>query len=143
MGEPYWKQRRDAKLKQTTSLSEIKREKKADLSAFYIAMAAKAPTTCENCNTSLQATINFHPRAHIAHIVPKGQDGCPSVATEPFNCWYACLDCHTFYDKQPADLVATMHVIPKLIKRLKLFYKKIADNEKRRIPAYLLESGKK
>lgn len=142
MESPYLRQRREAKLKQTTTLKAAQRAEKADLNVFYKTMIEQAPTKCENCDANLQDTLNFIPKAIVAHIVAKGRHGCPSVATHPMNKWYACMDCHTFYDTQPADEVAKMRVIPTLVKRVKLFFNKIADNEKRRVPEYLLEKNK-
>lgn len=139
--EPYWKQRQALKLKAPHSDQEKKEEKskkKDDLKVYYAAQALAAPSKCENCGRNLQATINFHPRAHIAHIIPKTkQGGCPSIATHPQNKWFGCLDCHTFYDKSyfqhDYDIIEQMPVWPKLIERFKLFKQEIKQAEMKNV----------
>lgn len=137
--KPFWQQLRDKKLGSTRSPEAVKRETKKDLAAWYEVQATQAPAACENCGRSLAPTIAFHLRAHIAHIVPKTeQGGCPSVGTHPMNRWFACRDCHDIYDKQPAEIVATMAIIPIVKKRLRLFVKEIAPAEQRKVPKFLL-----
>jgi mRNA-degrading endonuclease YafQ of YafQ-DinJ toxin-antitoxin module len=126
--------------RETKKTRKVNRAKKEDLATFYDAQGKLAPLECENCGHPLKATINFHPRAHICHIVPKGKDGCPSVATNTHNKWYGCLDCHNYYDKKPADQVAEMSIIPMLRERLKLFYNDIKKSEQRRVPSFLLQT---
>ena len=134
---PYWQQRQAMKLGTTKKPEAVNREKKESLAAWYETQDTQAPDRCENCGNNLTTTINFHPRAHICHIVPKGKDGCPSVATHPLNRWFGCLTCHTFYDKEAAEIVATMKIIPVLRQRVKIFYREISENETRRVPPYL------
>lgn len=135
MEKPYWQQRRDLK---NGAPPPKKKEVKDLLKKFYEAQAAIAPENCENCGASLLKTILAHPRGHIAHIVAKGGHGCPSVDIDMNNAWFACEDCHALYDGPKPEIIATMKIIPTLRKRLKLFYDKIAQNERRRIPGYLL-----
>lgn len=134
--------RRDAKLATSKKPAEVKRDIKKSLKAWYEMQDTQAPACCENCGASLISTINFMPRAHICHIVEKSPiNGCPSVATHPLNRWFGCLDCHTIYDNQPAEVVAEMKIIPILRNRMRKVYPEIADNEKRRVPAFLIDEA--
>lgn len=135
MEKPYWQQRRDQK---NGAPPPKKKEVKDLLKKFYEAQGAIAPFFCENCGISLKQTINFHPRAHIAHIVAKGAHGCPSVATNMNNAWFACKECHDLYDGPKLEIIKLMKIIPILRNRMNLFYEKIAKDERRRIPEYLL-----
>lgn len=143
---PYWKQRQALKLKaphSTTDKAAAKRSKKKDLGAFYAAQTLQAPSKCENCKADLAATIRFHPRAHICHIIPKSKDagGCPSVATHPMNKWFGCKNCHDPYDKAVMEgdvyILEQMPVYPLILERFQKFKDDIAPNERRRIPAFL------
>lgn len=143
---PYWQQRRDLKLKAPHGKQEVKAEEKKskkELSIFFASQALAAPSKCENCQRSLQSTIKFHPRAHIAHIVPKTKKGgCPSVATHPKNRAFLCLDCHTCYDKAVAErdnyIIDQMAVVEVLRERYKEFQAQIPAEERKNIPEYLL-----
>lgn len=133
---PFWERRRIAKLANELS-SKVKKDKiKKELSVFYDMMAKRSPGRCENCGKSLSATIAFHPRAQIAHILPK--EHFKSVMSNPLNIWFACLECHTMYDKWLSHKVELMAIIPTLKERLSKFIDKIHWEEKKRIPYYLL-----
>jgi hypothetical protein len=140
--EPYWKQRQALKLKAAHSEQEKKDEKskkKGELKVYYANQALSAPSKCENCKKGLQATINFHPRAHIAHIIAKTKEGgCPSVATHPKNKWYGCMDCHTLYDdsifKKDFYVVVQMPVFPILVERFNSFKEEIKVSERKNVP---------
>lgn len=137
--KPYWQQLRDKKLGSTRTPEAIKRETKKDLKAWYEIQITQSPENCENCGTNLASTVMKHPHGHICHIVPKTEHGgCPSVSTHPMNRWFGCWDCHNIYDKEPAEIVATMVIIPIVKKRLRLFVKEIAPAEQRRVPSFLL-----
>lgn len=136
---PYWMQRRDSKLGAVIKPPEQAAKDKDALTVWYDLQATMAPAKCENCSCPLAATINFHPRAHICHIVPKSKiNGCPSVATHPFNRWFGCVNCHKAYDEESAEIVETMPIIPVLRERLKNFFNEIKESEVRRVPFYLL-----
>lgn len=137
MEKPYWQQLRDAKLGKTVSRGTQKKQDKQALTLWYADRAKESPHRCENCSLPLGPTINFHPRAHIAHLLAKGKHGCPSVATHPMNRVFLCKDCHDVFDG-PQDKAANMPIIPVLRKRLQLFYKLIAKDEIRRIPDFLI-----
>jgi hypothetical protein len=131
------------KLKATTNLKGQRKEHKLDLKAWYEVQASEAPKKCENCGKSLAATIAFHPRAHICHIIPKTKEGgCPSVATHPLNRWFGCSRCHDEYDKSVAenneDKLQAMDVLPTLQHRAKQFIHLVIESERRRIPEFLL-----
>jgi len=140
--EPYWKQRYKIKLGAAHSEQEKKQEKskkKDELKVYYADQALTAPSKCENCRKGLQATINFHPRAHICHVIAKTKEGgCPSVSTHPKNKWYGCLDCHTLYDdsimKGDFYIVIQMPVFPTLLERFNSFKDEIKISERKNIP---------
>lgn len=135
---PYWQQRRESKLGKVLTPQQERQEKKDALSVWFEMQATMAPAKCENCDRNLSTTISFHPRAHICHILPKTKDGgCPSVATHPLNRWFGCLDCHTAYDRESADVVETMRVVTVCRERVSKFYKDIAPDELRRVPEFL------
>jgi hypothetical protein len=140
MDKPFWQQLRDKKL--GGPVKEHKVNKKKSLDKYYEIMAERAPEKCENCGRSLESTVQFHPHGHICHILEKNDNAFPSVATDIINCWYGCLDCHTLYDKGPDDKRLKMKILPTLRKRLKLFYGKLTDREKAKVPDYLRD-GKK
>lgn len=124
-----------AKLANTEKKEVLDKRRKRALAVWYDEQAAKAPACCENCGKSLAATIAFHPRAHVCHIVPK--EHFRSVETHPWNRWFGCSDCHSFYDKKPADQVQLMFIIPIAKERFLKFENKIRLDERLRIPFYL------
>lgn len=132
---PYWQRHRDAKIANTLSAKLLRERRSKLLSDFYNRMALFSPANCQNCDANLLATVLFHPRAHMAHILPK--EHFKSVETEKLIIWFACLECHKFYDEQPAEKVAKMNIIPLLKQRVKKLYKKIKQDERKRIPFYL------
>ncbi len=148
---PYWQQRRDLKNKAPHGKGEKKEEERKDKKAkaeWFGAQALAAPSTCENCGVGLQPTINFHPRGHICHILPKTkQGGCPSVATHPQNRWFGCLTCHTGYDKAMAEkdfnVIIQMKVWPKILERFRQVEPHIAPGERKNVPEVLKEGIKK
>lgn len=136
----YLERRREMKL--GDSQEKITKEYKKELDIYYREKSLTSPGVCEECNCGLQATINFHPRAHIAHIVDKSPtNGSMSVGANINNGWYACLTCHTKYDKEPDDVIAEMKIIPVLRERLKLFINEIPPHEMRRVPKFLLPAN--
>lgn len=133
---PYWKQRQALKLGSTPTNKEVK-QKKEEKREFFRDQLAKARGNCENCGASILQTITINPNAVVAHILPKsGKQGCPSVATNPLNCWIGCGDCHTNFDNKGAAYVQNMPIFEELKKRVAKFYHKIAEAERRRVPAY-------
>ncbi len=128
--------------------SQEKAKAKKETAKWFGAQTVQAPSTCENCGRSLQATIAFHPRAHICHIVKKSkQQGCPSVATHPLNRWFGCKRCHDGYDimmdEKEYDEVIQMPVWPKIVDRFRQVPPHIKESELRRVPQVLLDAVKK
>lgn len=132
---PFWQQLRDKKLQGKTSMEEI-RAGKAAKGTFFANQIANAPKCCENCGKPLTGTKSINAAAIVCHIIPKGKAGCPSVATHPMNRWFGCGDCHTDYDNKGAKFVQNMPIFETLRERVKVFYKKIAPAERRRVPLY-------
>lgn len=145
MAKTYLEQRREMKLKAPHGSKEkasARTQDKQEKALWFGAQALQAPSKCENCGTSLQATINFHPRAHICHIVPKMKEGgCPSVATHPLNRWFGCTTCHDGYDRMMAEKdyheVVQMRVWPVIVERFRQVFPFISEPEQRRIPTVL------
>lgn len=143
MRTKYMEERFQKMLGNTKKPEAVKKEQKLTLSAWYDTQASQAPEKCENCKGSLTATITFHSRAHICHIVPKTKEGgCPSVATHPLNRWFGCSVCHTNYDtwtaKKEYDKIQEMKVLPVIQARAAQFFELIAESERRRVPAFLI-----
>lgn len=133
---PCYKKHRAKVCKAKKDASPTGKEEKAfknELSVYFANQTLVMPATCENCNSSLTSTKNFHPRAPIAHILPKRKNGgFPSVATHPQNKLFLCLDCHTKFDNDGKDKVKQMPVFQLAIERLKEFVHLIT--EKRELP---------
>lgn len=147
----YLEERRALKLKAPHGKEESKAQRIEDkkmTAKWFGAQSMHAPSTCENCGRSLQATINFHPRAHICHVVAKTKvGGCPSVATHPQNRWFGCLDCHNGYDQMMAEAefhnVVQMKVWPEIVKRFLQVLPHIKESELKNVPQVLLDAAKK
>jgi len=103
------------------------KERRKELSGF-----------CKNCNgkTMKDDDAKFH--YSIAHILPKAY--FPSVATHPKNfielCFYG-QSCHTNLDNGALDLI-DLHCFAEVIEKFVSMYPSIAKEERRRIPAVLL-----
>jgi len=121
---------------------------KKEAADWYGVQTLQAPACCENCGRSLESTINFHPRAHICHIVKKTKSGgVPSVATHPRNRWFGCKSCHDGYDimmdeKEFTDVVQ-MKVWPKIVERFQEVLPHIKESEMKNVPQVLLDAAKK
>lgn len=76
----------------------------------------------------------------ICHILPKAY--FPSVATHPDNwielCFWGKNSCHTNYDNKILDLM-DMNCFDQIITKFVKIYPSIAKEEKRRIPAVLMQ----
>lgn len=134
--KPYWQQRQEMKLKGTSKLDKVRerKEEKSELDKWYDVQRATAPKCCENCGAPLAATINFHSRGHICHIVPK--KNFKSVRVHPLNRWFGCSNCHTKYDAR-WDNAVKMKIWPTVVERFKKFMQYIADKEIRFLPQSL------
>lgn len=122
------------KLGTKSTAAEAKKEAKKDLGEFYENQSLKSPDRCENCGNPLHATVAFHPRAHICHIVPK--ETFVSVMTHVANIWFGCLDCHTMYDSSWSK-ARLMNVWPLVVQRFKKFMREIAPEEVKSLPESL------
>lgn len=94
---------------------------------------------CAHCgNPSLKKDDEkFH--FSIAHILPKAY--FPSVAKHPSNFIELCFygnSCHTNMDNNTLDMI-NMNCFDEIITKFAEMYDDIAQEEKRRIPAILLE----
>jgi hypothetical protein len=139
---PYWQQRQQLKL-QGKKPEGVKKTERREKAQFFADQLVNAPKYCENCKKPLAGTMAINPAAVVAHIIPKNPtSGCPSVAVHPDNRWFACGDCHTDYDNRGAEYVKAMPIFAELKRRVSLFYDKIAQAERRRVPQYFRPRGK-
>lgn len=137
----YWPHR--ASLKKDRSTGGLKKSggKKSgkELGIFFASQIRQIPKACEECGTGLSGWRSFLPAAIIAHILPKRETGFPEVATEENNIMFFCPDCHTDFDNKGESHARQMKSLPIMKERLKLFYEKLTDRNKNRVPAYLME----
>lgn len=128
----YWKYR--AEVNKSKLSNKEKKEDKKLMGVFMAAQLLAVPENCENCGYNIAKTTSVNRRIAIAHIVPKAY--FKSVKIHPLNRWFACWNCHNFYD-QNLELQQTMEVAPRVMKRFKEFCGLIPLNEARRLPEYL------
>ncbi len=135
---PYWQRRHLAKLANNLS-AKVKKKQEADKnSKFFEQMATLNPGKCQNCGAP--TTYQFvHKHENQAHILPK--EFFKSIMHNPINIWWACKNCHDFYDREPQEKVATMAIIPVLKARVLKLWKKISFENRRRVPYFLYPSS--
>jgi len=111
--------------------------KKKTLGVWFNEQIVKIPERCENCKGKIIVPTGLSKRTPVCHIVPKST--FESVKTNDNNVWYGCIDCHTNYDRWPAEKVATMPIIKICKVRFKEFKHLLPPSESRRVPIYLIE----
>lgn len=93
---------------------------------------------CNNCSGKTEKDSRHYKRS-LAHILPKAY--FPSVATHPDNWLELCFysnSCHTNLDNKMIDLI-DLNCFDLVIQKFVKIYPHIAQEERRRIPAILLE----
>jgi hypothetical protein len=112
----------------------------AELKRWFADRRNEMTGRCDNCGNSTCKHDDKKFHFSIAHILPKAY--FKSVATHPLNwlelCFWGSNSCHTNMDNKVLDLI-NMNCFDKIIERFIAMYPDIAENEKRRIPAVLLE----
>jgi len=111
-----------------------KKEVKKELSIFFANQLKDNPEFCEECGVSLRANKAINPRSVIAHILPKRKSCFPSVATNPDNRLFLCVNCHADYDNKGWEYVETMEVFELAKERLALFVDKLTHYEREKLP---------
>lgn len=95
--------------------------------------------TCSHCLGKTEKADDDTFKCSIAHILPKST--FKSVATHPNNWLELCFygqSCHTNLDNYMIDLI-DLNCFDEVIKKFVSMYPSIAPNERRRIPAVLLQ----
>jgi hypothetical protein len=135
---PYWKKRQLEKMGMAMPPEHqpVKPPSKYVQLTFFKKMQAAAPERCENCGCYLGPTKAIHPSAHIAHILPKRH--FYSVAINPRNIWYGCMDCHQDYDRSwtKAETMPVFNTV--VVQRYKGFMEQIHPTEHKHLPPTLL-----
>jgi hypothetical protein len=94
---------------------------------------------CKHCGGKSCKDDDKYYRFSIAHILPKAY--FPSVATNENNWVELCFwgnACHTNYDQLSLDLM-DMNCFDLIVERFQKLYPYIAKEEKKRIPAVLMQ----
>lgn len=116
-------------------------EKKAfkkDLNVYFASQILQIPATCENCGCDIRWQREKHPRALVAHILPKRkQGGFPAVATHPKNRVFLCITCHTDFDNKGAEYAENMRCLPIMRQRFEEFKNCLTAHDLERVPNYL------
>lgn len=119
-------------------LSEVD-DNKEDLWDWFRERRKEMKGVCAHCgeSTTKKDDAKFH--YSIAHILPKRL--FPSVATHKDNWIELCFwgnSCHTNFDNYMLDMI-DMNCFDQIIEKFIRMYPDIAPQEKRRIPAILIE----
>ena len=129
------------KLRNVDENKDVNREMSkgyAELERWFKERQKEMTGRCMNCGGKTEAHTKMY-KCSIAHILPKAY--FPSVATHPDNwielCFYS-NSCHTNFDNKMLDLL-DMNCFDQIIKKFAKMYPHIAQEEKRRIPAILIE----
>lgn len=94
---------------------------------------------CDNCGGKTCKDDDKYYKFSIAHLLPKAY--VKSVATHPKNFLELCHfgnGCHSQMDNKLLDLI-DMNCFDKIVERVTEMYPHIAPEERRRIPAILME----
>lgn len=95
---------------------------------------------CLHCGERSCKGDQLHFRSSIAHILP--QRLFPSVQLHPLNwielCFWAPNSCHTNFDNHILDIM-DLNCFDTVIERFIAMYPEIAKNEKKNIPAVLMQ----
>ena len=109
----YWKHREKVNKEKNKDKKAWKAEKRKELNVFFANQILALPNNCEECNASLKYwKTSKLIKATIAHILPKRENGFPSVATHPMNRMFFCPDCHTNFDNGDSKDAEKMKSLP-------------------------------
>ena len=111
----------------------------AELTRWFEERRKEMVGRCANCGGDTKKYDDKYYRYSIAHLLPKAY--VKSVKTHPCNWLELCYfgnGCHPQYDEHKLDLI-DMACFDQVITKIVKIYPFIAPEEKRRIPAILLE----
>ncbi len=110
----------------------------AELERWFKERQKEMTGRCMNCGGKTEAHTKMY-KCSIAHILPKAY--FKSVATHPDNFLELCFygnSCHTNMDNKMIDLI-DLNCFDTVIQKFTKIYPAISADEKRRIPAILIE----
>lgn len=125
------------------ALTEAKKSFKQELNVFFASQILQIPERCENCNEKLNAYSSFAKRSVTAHILGKGQNDFPMVATHPLNRMFlGCglfsdCSCHSLWDLSDAETRKQMKCYPIALERLEAFKRLIPARKQAKAEKYL------
>jgi len=118
---------------------EHKKSGNAELQRWFEDRRKEMTGICDNCGGKTSKNDDKYYKFSIAHILPKAY--VKSVATHKKNWIELCHfnnGCHNSFDTHMLDLI-DMNCFDKIVERVAEMYPSIAKEERRRIPAILLE----
>lgn len=113
--------------------------KNAALTRWFNDRRKEMDGACKHCGGRSEKNNDATFKCSIAHILPKAY--FKSVATHPLNWIELCFyknSCHTNFDNKMLDIME-LNCFDTVIERFLAMYPDIAQEERRRIPAVLLE----
>lgn len=132
----YWS---DIRAKSIKKSQAKRRVEKKSLDEWYQEMRKRMQGTCRNCGAKSMRDNDAMYKWSICHILPKKPDfGFPSVATNLYNFWEGCVECHSKFDSN-WETAYKMQVWPEVKFKFKLFQSEIAPEEQSRIPECFLK----
>lgn len=109
-----------------------------DLNRWFIERREEMTGRCKHCLGKTEKRNDLTYKCSIAHILPKAY--FKSVATHPDNWVELCFyqnSCHTNFDNYTLDMME-LNCFDEVLEKFLRMYPSIAEEEKRRIPALLL-----
>lgn len=111
---------------------------KSELWDWFLDRREEMVGVCQHCSKpSLKNSDRFFHHS-VCHILPKSKNLFPSVATNVFNWLELCQECHNNLDNHMID-ITELNCFNEVIEKITKIYPHIAKEERRRIPAILME----
>lgn len=111
---------------------------KSELWDWFLDRRDEMVGKCQHCSKkSLRDSDKFFHHS-VCHILPKSKNMFPSVATNKFNWLELCQECHDNFDHHIID-ISELNCFDDVIEKVTKMYPHIAQQEKRKIPAILIE----
>jgi hypothetical protein len=134
----YWRYRQQVNSEKPSS--KAKKAEKGTFAVFFASQALVFPDKCEESGQPLPKSPAWLKLSCIAHILPKkkGFGGFPSVATHPSNKIFLHPDIHSNMDNLGKDYVVKMKSLHIMKERVKVLLPFLTDEERNRVPEYLL-----
>lgn len=133
----YWAHRRQ--VNQQKPRNQQKKAEKGTFAVFFASQALVFPDKCEESGQPLPKSPAWMKKACIAHILKKRSDfGFPSVATHPSNKIFLHPDIHANMDNLGESYILKMKSLPVMKERVKILLPFLTEEERNRVPDYLL-----